>query len=438
MIRPIPAGPSIKLDFSSRDVACFLFALSVHSLLLLWKGGLLVLPDQAGGGLGDMLVSVDFRSDVPSYEPAGGGSSPKAEGLFARMKSIIKGPGAVGKKSEDIAMGAQTAPIAQTPDKPAWTKTDVLTNKTFADKKGFEGMVKKDALDVATGQTQNVVVKPSAGNFEEAQPNLKENKFKIARKDVPFKIVSPKSDQLANANAIAVNVDQKTSANVRSLDGGPGAGPALQSKSFASKGASTSGGFGGTPSGLKSGSGGGLAMGSASVGAASMGGGSTGGTGGGGGSGYGSGAGTGSGSGSGNGFGSGTGGGRLYGGGSGFGSGGGSGGMATLARNTVSDVSTGGKSAYNSGFNITGALANRPIISKVLARYEMDCRVGLRFRVDWAGRVIDGIIVEISSGSPTFDQKVVAALQQWVFSKLPADKTNVIQEGMITFVFKGV
>lgn len=433
------ASPSFKLDYSTRDVICFMVALGIHSLLLLWKGGMLALPEQ-GGGLGDMLVNVDFRSEMPSYEPAGGGSAPKAGGLFAKMKSLIKRDGAAGEKSE-LAMGAATAPIEQN-KKPAWSKTDIFSDKSFAEKKGFQGMAKKDALDIAKGQTQDVMVKPSDGNFEQAQPNLKENAFKLSRKDVPFKISSPQSrDDLQNVNAIAVNVAQKTSANVKSLDGGAGAGPALQSKTFASRGASTSGGFSGmsgSRSGSSSGSGGLAMAGVGSVGTISGGGGiSPAGTGGGGGSGYGSGSGSGRGGGSGNGFGAGSGSGRSYGGGSGFGGGGG--GMSTLPRNTVTDsVSSGGKSAYNSGFNITGALANRPIVSKVLAKYEIDGRVGLRFRVDWSGKVLDGIIVEISSGSPTFDQKVVAALQQWLFSRLPADKTNVIQEGMIVFVFKGV
>ncbi|MCG3205864.1 MAG: hypothetical protein KCHDKBKB_02587 [Elusimicrobia bacterium] len=431
-------GPAFgfQFDFSKRDIACFIFALSVHSLLLLWKGGMLSLQNQPGGDLGDMLVNVDFRSDIPSFDAPAGGSAPKAQGLLARMKSMIQGKGAAEKKS-DLAMGTQTQTIQ--PPNQTWTKTDVLTNKPFADKKGFEGLhQKKDALEVAKGQIQEVQVKPSDGNFKNAEPNLKENTFKIAKKDVPFKIVSSKSNQeLVNVNAIAVNVGAQTTPNVKSLDGGPGAGPALQSKTLASKGAATSGGFSGLPSGSKSGtsSGASLAMGSGSgpAGLSNAGSGISG-SGGSGGSGFGNGTGNGVGSGSGSGTG-----GRTYGGGSGFGVGSGTG-VRSLPRNTVpvESISTTKNAPYNSGFNISGALANRPIVSKTLAAYEIDCRVGLRFRVDWSGKVLDGIIVEISSGSPSFDQKVVAALQKWVFSKLPADKTNLVQEGMITFVFKGV
>ena len=96
------------------------------------------------------------------------------------------------------------------------------------------------------------------------------------------------------------------------------------------------------------------------------------------------------------------------------------------------------KSSRGAGFQITGALANRPIQKKELPPYEMDARVALRFRVDWSGHVMDGIIIEISSGSPTFDQKVLGALKNWLFSKLSGDRVNEIQEGVITFSFRGV
>jgi TonB family protein len=95
-------------------------------------------------------------------------------------------------------------------------------------------------------------------------------------------------------------------------------------------------------------------------------------------------------------------------------------------------------SKNGTGFNITGALANRPIISRKAPPYERDARVALRFRVDWSGHVLDGILIELSSGSPSFDNKVLEALKEWQFSKLPASRTNEIQEGVVTFVFKGV
>jgi TonB family protein len=416
----------IKFDFSGRDIACFLFALSIHSLLLLWKGGLLNINEQPGGGLGDMLVNVDFRSDIPNFGEPAGGSAPKPKGIFARVKSLIKGEGAAPAEKVE-------------PVKSAWSKTEDV----FSQKKGFDGIVKKDALDISKGQTKEVVLTPSLGHFKKSEPNLKENTFKIARKDVPFKVITPQSrGELVNVNAIAVNVGSKTSPAIQSLDGGPGSGPALQSKSFAPSGSKSSGGFSGLASSGKSNSGsagGGLATGGAVGTVGGSGGISGAGSGSGSGSGYGSGMGTGSGTsqGSGSGYGNGSGSGRSWSGGSGFGTGTG---VSALPRNTVAEstVSKGSKSSYNSGFNITGALANRPIAQKVLASYEMDCRVSLRFRVDWSGRVLDGILVEVSSGNPTFDQKVIAALKQWQFNRLPADRTNEVQEGVVTFMFKGV
>jgi TonB family protein len=112
--------------------------------------------------------------------------------------------------------------------------------------------------------------------------------------------------------------------------------------------------------------------------------------------------------------------------------------MASLPRNTVASgvkVSAGNDT---NGFNITGALRGRGIVSKALPQYEQDARVALRFRVDYSGRVLEGVLVEISSGSPSFDQRVIAALKQWQFVPLGAGRTNEVQEGVITFLFKGV
>jgi hypothetical protein len=334
------------------------------------------------------------------------------------MASILKGQGAAEPKA--AAPGA--APDSN------WMKTEKLVDKSFEAKQGFQGITdKKDALDIAKGQSQEVVMKPSDGNFEKAQPNLKENNFKMAKMDVPFPILKPKTqDALANVNAIPVVVGKTTSGSVKSLDGGAGAGPALQSKTFASKGSTAGSSFSGlgkTSGGSGSGSGsGGLAMGGGSGGGSGQiagAGGSGGGAGGVGGSGYGDGgSGGGRGGGNGSGYGSGSGGGRSWGGGgSGFGSGGG---MQTLPRRSVAaDAPAIGTSVSKShpGFTITGALANRPIASKVLPLYTSDARVALRFRVDWSGKVLDGIIVEISSGSPSFDRQVIAAPKQWLFCR---------------------
>jgi TonB family protein len=111
---------------------------------------------------------------------------------------------------------------------------------------------------------------------------------------------------------------------------------------------------------------------------------------------------------------------------------------AMLPRNTTVDETMVRGAQRNGAFNITGALANRKVEHKNLPAYEMDARVALRFRVDWSGRVLDGIVVVVSSGSPTFDNKVVAELKNWVFNALPSERSNEIQEGVITFNFRGV
>lgn len=421
-------------DFTHRDIICISFAIAVHSLLLLWKGGILTMPNSPQQGLGDTLVEVKFLNDVPNFEPAGG-SSPAPKTFLERMRSIIHGEGAAAKNAE-LATGKSDRIDVQ---KPAWNKAETLQNKVFNDLKGFAGVAKKqDALNVAMGRSSEIVTKPSQGNFKAAAPNLKENAFKVAPKDAPFQILKPKNDDaLTNVNAIPMAVGRTTSRAVKSLAGGQAVGPALQSKTFANAGdkAFSGGSFGSGGSdklaggGLSSG-GGALAAGPA-FGAPGM-------AGAGAASGYGSGRGSGSGNGVGNGHGSGSGG-RSWGGSGGLGTG--SNALDALPRNHVQDdlPSANSMASRNgAGFSITGALANRAVISKKLVPYERDARVALRFRVDWSGHVLDGILIELSSGSPSFDNKVLEALKEWQFSRLPANRTNEIQEGVITFVFKGV
>jgi len=427
-------------DLNHRDVLCLSFALGVHALLLLWKGGAMIMPDKPTDGLGDTLVAVRFMNEMPSEE-APGGSSPAPKGFFNRMKSMIRGEGGAAPKQDAIAMGQSDKIDVQ---KPAWNKAETLASKTFNDKKAFEGIAdKKDALDVAMGKSSEILMKPSQGNFKASEPNLKESAFKVATKDAPFRILKAKSDDsLTNVNAVAVAVGHTTSSQVKALDGGAGAGPALQSKAFAEAGGKTfSGGAFGSAKGAGESAGGGLASGAGAMAAVPAGSGMGAGVGAGSGNGAGNGAGVGSGRGTGVGSGSGTGTGNGTGrnwGGSGTGNG--SSALESLSRNRVQDqiTTTSAASRNGTGFNITGALANRPIVSKKQPAYERDARVALRFRVDWSGHVLDGIIIELSSGSPSFDNKVLEALKDWQFSRLPANRTNEIQEGVITFVFKGV
>jgi len=389
-------------NFPGRDIACFVFALALHSLLLLWKGGVFNMTP-AGEGLGDMLVQVDFLSEAPDFSQPAGPAQGGGSGFFARMKSIM-----------------HRTPVARPSAKAA---ADFFA----AQKKGADGL--KETENLALGETKNIDVKPSIGTSKKAASNLKQKSFQVSAKDMPFEIATH-SNARSNDNEIAVDVGEKTSIEVRSLAGGPGSGPALRTKKSSGRGlVSGAASFGGaqTADALS-----GAAL-SGSAGSSdvisnvpSLGG-----------SGQGSGSGDSAGSGQGRAHGGGYGGsggqGRSWGGGMAAES------VRALPRHTVDAAEPAGmKAARNSGFNITGALAHRGIRQKHLPGYEMDARVTLHFAVDWSGRVMDGIVVEISSGSPSFDQKVMDSLKRWMFVPLPEERANEVQEGNITFIFRGV
>jgi TonB family protein len=325
-----------------------------------------------------------------------------------------------------------------------WEKSDAkLVDKTFSDKKSFRGLQAKTEFAMSTGKEADAIVQNrSIGTASSASPNLKEKTFQVSKRDMPFQIASAKEmDQLSNVNMVPVSTGKKTSAEITSLDspgsGGVVGGAALKSKSIGSSAnAGSSSGFSGMtrPSGGSSGSGGGasggLAMGSSSGGGMIDAGGI--------GTGY-SGSGTGGGGGTLGGQGRGKGGGGGQGGGSPYGVVGGMGTSSSgmLPRRQLSIQETVANTSRSNGETITGELSRRPIREKYKPPYEMDARVALRFRVNAVGKVLDGIVVEVSSGSPSFDNKVIAALKQWLFSALPAEKSNVIQEGVITFIFRG-
>lgn len=429
---------------NQREIVCLVFAISVHSLLFLWKGGMLDFgsTDQ---NLGEALVQVGYLSEIPEWDaPPAGGVAP-AKGLFAKVKSIFTKSGSDDASTKsDLALGKTDNKIE--PAVPNWNKAEsTLVNKSFQAKKEFAGLGANEAIAVSKGNVAAPVETVSKGSFETAPPNLKEKTFMVARKDAAFKIQQPKDvDQLSNSNLIPVHVGNQTSRSVRSLDSEPLNGGALKNKGTNSE--SRSSAFSGLPGrGGSSGSGsdgGSIATGAGAgsgpiaagpsfgSGAGSAGGSASGST-------TGNGYGSGSGSGSGSGYGSERGAGRPW-GTAGFS--GGSSGMASRRTLDLTEAAKGesASSQKGSGYSITGALANRQVHKKQLPSYEMDTRVALRFRVDWSGHVLDGIIVEISSGNPSFDRKVMAALKQWMFSSLSTARSNEIQEGIITFVFRGV
>jgi TonB family protein len=150
-----------------------------------------------------------------------------------------------------------------------------------------------------------------------------------------------------------------------------------------------------------------------------------------------SGSGTGGGGSTPGGMGSKQGGGGGRGGGSPYGVPGAFGGTpGMLPRRQLSNVEGVKNSGAGDGM-ISGELARRPVREKYRPAYEMDARVVLRFAVNAAGQVLDGIVVEISSGRPSFDNKVIEVLKKWLFVPLPAEQANVIQSGVITFIFRG-
>ncbi len=201
------ATPSMEpnVAWGGRDITCLTIALAVHALLLLWKGGVFTMPNAAAPE--NVLVSVNFMSDVPSYEPPAA-PAPK-QSLFSKMKSLIRGEA--------------------NPPKP---KVDVFAQKP--------AVSKPDALEIAKGQNKEVslVTAPPSVFKQTQQPKLKENNFKLATKDAPFKIASTNDqDALANVNAIPIQVGPKTTLSSRSFDNART--PALQSKTFAGRTGST-------------------------------------------------------------------------------------------------------------------------------------------------------------------------------------------------------
>jgi len=91
---------------------------------------------------------------------------------------------------------------------------------------------------------------------------------------------------------------------------------------------------------------------------------------------------------------------------------------------------------------ITGALANRQIVKKVIPpfpewakRQGVGATIALRFTVMENGVVKETVIVERTSGSVEWDQMVIAALKNWKFVALPLSGMRLDQSGVITFQF---
>jgi TonB family protein len=91
---------------------------------------------------------------------------------------------------------------------------------------------------------------------------------------------------------------------------------------------------------------------------------------------------------------------------------------------------------------ITGALANRKIVEKVIPpfpkwakRQGVGATISLQFTVMEDGTVKENVIIQRTSGSLQWDQMVIAALKNWKFVPLPGKGLRQDQTGVITFQF---
>jgi TonB family protein len=91
---------------------------------------------------------------------------------------------------------------------------------------------------------------------------------------------------------------------------------------------------------------------------------------------------------------------------------------------------------------ITGVLANRKIIDKVIPQFPywakskgVGATISLRFTVMQNGVVKETVIVERTSGSLQWDQMVISALKKWQFAPLTSGGLRQDQTGVITFQF---
>lgn len=93
-------------------------------------------------------------------------------------------------------------------------------------------------------------------------------------------------------------------------------------------------------------------------------------------------------------------------------------------------------------FPIRGELKDRGVDHQEVPAYPEWARkkgigssVKLRFSVTPDGRVKDNIELLRTSGYPELDELARTSLLRWVFSRLPPEKGNVVQDGVIEFKF---
>lgn len=92
--------------------------------------------------------------------------------------------------------------------------------------------------------------------------------------------------------------------------------------------------------------------------------------------------------------------------------------------------------------SLAGPIAGRQIVNKVLPKYPTWCLnqgisgvVKIRVKVNPSGAVLEGMLVEVTSGYPDLDQAAIKALRSWKFVPLPSNVVQEIQWGVVTFKF---
>lgn len=93
-------------------------------------------------------------------------------------------------------------------------------------------------------------------------------------------------------------------------------------------------------------------------------------------------------------------------------------------------------------FPIHGALKDRPVDHQEIPEYPewarkrgIESSVQFQFSVTADGRVKDTIEVVKGTGYPELDELARRALLRWIFSPLPPEKGNLVQDGIIEFRF---
>lgn len=99
-------------------------------------------------------------------------------------------------------------------------------------------------------------------------------------------------------------------------------------------------------------------------------------------------------------------------------------------------LGTGGRKGMP--FSITGALATRKILRKVIpsypAGYEERTRVVVKLTVEPGGEVKKLLLLK--TGGTIFDRVTLEALREWKWERLPPTIDQVDQEGTITFYYE--